>query len=170
MTTEGGLEIRVWLGAGVVRPYDLFRIRQSAEGVTGELIAWSEVTQPQENLYTPKEARRENASMHKLLRTDYCASEIHETPVLMWCPAKIKHQPNWPILLDDLMPEELWKLPENIQRDCGWTRFDGETLTIELIQGSRYHSVTYDNPDFCCSDLACAIANHVRYVLSHNAM
>jgi hypothetical protein len=166
---DGDLEIRVWLGGGVLQPYDLYRIRKSPQGVTGELIAWSEVTQPQEDLDTAKEARRENAAMRKLLQKEHCASELHETSTVMWCVAKTRRHPKWHILLDDLMPEELWKLPDDLIRDCGAIRVDGEIIAIELVEGSRYHAVSYDNPDFCCSQVACALANHVRYVLKFNA-
>ena len=42
---------------------------------------------------------------------------------------------------------------------------DGEIVTIEILTANRRHIVQYDNPDFCCSEIPCAIADHVRAVV-----
>jgi hypothetical protein len=72
---------------------------------------------------------------------------------------------HWSVVRDDLLPDELWNLPETLKRDCGWVTMDGEVVSIDVLTGSRHHSVSYFNPDFWCPQIPCAIADHVRDVV-----
>ena len=168
LSTEGGLEIRVWTGAGITRPYSLYRIWQSPEGVSGSRIAWQEVSRAIDGVYTEKDARRQTAKSRHFLEKHYCEAPVRQSEHFMWCEWPIDRTVHWDVLLGDLLPEQLWLLPTEVVRDCGWTKADGEAVGIEIIQGDRRHAVAYGNPDFCCPDIACAIANHVRFVLVEN--
>jgi len=164
-STDGALEVRVWLGAGLARPYTLYRVRQTPEGVSGSRIAWTDRSHLFNALYTEKSARRQTSRDRRFLEKHYCEAETTQSANVMWCDWPIDREVLWDVLLDDLLPEQLWTLPAKIPRDCGGAMEDGEAVGIEVIQGNRRHAVTYGNPDFCCADVACAIANHVRQVL-----
>jgi len=97
------------------------------------------------------------------LTVHYC--DPITTDDYIWCRVPGDPGELWSVMLHDLMPDELWDLPQEIERDCGWIREDGETVGIEILDGDRRHSVSYANPDFCCADVACAVANHVRTIV-----
>ena len=162
-TTDGGLEIRVWLGGGVTRPHFIYRIRETPGGPTGEVIAFTEVTHAYPRQYDEKGARKRNKRARRFLKKHYC--DPNTTENYFWCRPPIKSDVLWSIFLRDLMPERLWDLPVDLARDCGWLMEDGYSVTIEVIAGDRSHSVSYGNPNFCCPDVACAIANHARAVV-----
>ncbi len=159
------LEVRVWLGGGAVEPSDLYRIIRSSQGVRVERIAWTPIPKETEGLRSAKEAARETREMRAFLSKERCAQSLNETGNYFWCRQPIKRTGPWAVLLSDLLPDELWSLPHTLERKCGWERFDGEIVAIEILEGNRHHSISYANPDFCCPHVACAIANHVRHVV-----
>ncbi len=169
-STDGGVEIRVWLGGGVTIPESLYRIVESKGIVRVERLAWAELHQEEEGLSTAKDAARDNAQNRRFLNRHVCGNTLKETAHYFWCqePLKSTGDGRWSVVFKDLLPEELWNLPDNIDRNCGWTEFDGEAVGIDILSGTRHHSVVYFNPDFCCPNVACAIANHVRRVVEEN--
>ena|SRR5436309_788257 len=40
-TAPGNLDLRIWVGGGVLSPFFLYRIRTTGAGVVGEVIAWA---------------------------------------------------------------------------------------------------------------------------------
>jgi hypothetical protein len=159
-STDGGVEIRVWLGGGVFQLEDLYRVVESGEVVSVYRIAWTP-KQP-DPLLPPKEAEREATRLRKSMAKEVCFGELKETASYLWCHRPIEHKGQWSILLKDLLPAEIWTLPNEPERNCGSRRFDGEFVAIQILQGQRHHEVSYANPEFCCPHVACAIANHVR--------
>jgi len=163
--TDGGLEIRVWLGGGVLEPSELYRVLEVTGQVSVERIAWTYVPKRTEGLRTAKDATRESKEMRRFLTKERCLDVPTETQTYYWCREPVVRTGPWSVLLRDLLPDELWLLPVQLERKCGWGRFDGEIVAIEILAGQRHHTVSYDNPEFCCQHVACAIANHVRYVV-----
>lgn len=162
-----GTEIRVWLGGGVIHPYDLYRIFQGEEGMTGEHIVWTEM-QKADDWSPPRsaeEVKSENDKTKAFMEDNYCQDAVMQTSDIQFCKAKIESTVHWDVIAKDLMPAQLWKLPEKIERDNRWATFDGEIVTIEIADANKHHIVQFDNPDFNCAELACAIANHVREVV-----
>jgi hypothetical protein len=161
---KSGGEIRVWLGGGVVRPYDLYRFCETPGGTTGEHISWTEI-ETAGATRNAKDAKQWNDEMRTHLKDFACHVEASASEHYMFCAHPVDPMKPWHIVVKDLMPAELWKLPEKLNRRCDWMTTDGEIVTIEILTAKRRHVVTYDNPDFCCSELPCAIADHVRNVV-----
>jgi hypothetical protein len=165
-----GTEIRVWLGGGVVHPYDLYRIYENEQGITGEHIAWTKVqkTDAWKPPRSQDEVDKDNAGMIAFMKDQVCKGQVEKTSEIIFCRIIIESTVIWKVVAQDLMPSQIWKLPEKIKRDCGSTTFDGEIVTIEILNSTERHIVEYDNPDFCCSEIPCAIANHIREVVRRN--
>ena len=159
-----GGEIRVWLGGGIVRPYDLYRFCETPGGTTGEHISWTEIEEPG-GTRSAEDAKQWNNDMRAHLKDVACHSDPRTSEHYMFCAHPADATKPWNVVVKDLMPAELWKLPEELDRKCGWISSDGEIVTIEILTATRRHVVQYDNPDFCCSEIPCAIADHVRAVV-----
>jgi len=164
-------EIRVWLG-GSLRVSTILRVVKSNERVSVERFAWTNVVRPVLNQTTASDARRETGVNRQWLQKERCVGDIVETDDHLWCRLPAGDNNRWPWLFDDLLPDELWKLPPQGDRSCrvgasgqSLIVLDGEAVGIEIVEGSRRHSVEYWNPETCCPTVACAIANHVRFVV-----
>ena len=168
-TTSGGVDVRVWVG-GPFTTATLYRIFESNGAAAVERYEWAEISHEERDLRTAKEARHENRDNRRLLKKYYCHSAPRETDSYMWCQVPLKTNKPWSVLLNDMLPDELWKLPDDkdLDRQCGWVQFGGTIVSIELLSGDRHHAVTYFHPDFCCSHVACAIVNHVRHLVEEN--
>jgi hypothetical protein len=161
-----GTEIRIWLGGGIAQPFALYRIINVEGVVTVEHIAWSTVTQEQPGVYTQKAARRETNRSKEFLERYHCDGSAVQTAHLLWCRVPVRTDGRWSVVFADLLPQQLWELPKSLDRGaCGSLMEDGETVSIEILEGTRRHAVSYANPDFCCPLAACAVANHVRQVV-----
>ena len=164
---ESGTEIRVWLESNALVD-ELYRVVSVDHIVTVSRFAFSEVVHPAENGYSVSEARRATQYNRKLLSEEQCSGGLTATADYMWCRIALQQKGSWALLFDDLLPDELWKLPPQVAQSCGDAFIcDGETVTIEMIAPDRTHRVSYSNPDTCCGTVACAIADHVRNVI-HN--
>src|SRR5262245_16708948 len=105
---DGGLEIRVWLGGGITYPEDLYRVSESNGIVSVEHFAWVETTRPVEGYTTQKEARRETNQKRNFMKKYHCGGELNESANALWCRLPVKNSDQWPVVLKDLLPEELW--------------------------------------------------------------
>jgi hypothetical protein len=175
---EDGVEIRVWLG-GAARVSDFYRIIRTNEVVSVDHIIWAQIAHASDDGYSEKEAKRETSFNRRLLQKGHCAGKVVETPNYMWCSKAVRSGGPWPVLFEDLLPGELWKLPPQDDKPCGywaivdgkavtWEFVDGEAVTIDILDPGRRHSVSYWNPDACCGTVSCAIVDHVRQVVRNN--
>jgi len=116
--------------------------------------------------FTEAEARRETNANRQLMEKERCVGKIVEGADYIWCRVSIKTNGPWAVLFEDLLPDELWTLPPQGDRNCeSLVVLDGETVRIDMLEQGRRHSVEYWNPDICCRTVACAIADHVRNVV-----
>ncbi len=169
MSTSGGREVRVWLGGGMVRPYDLYRVFETGHGVSGEHIVWVEATYVEGSEGQEAGEDSETQKMRAVLREGLCkeAAAISNTPHYLFCRVALGPNIPWGVTFADLLPDQLWRLADKPVRNCGWSMTDGESVGIEILQGKRRHEVTYSNPEFCCPNVSCAIADHARDVVRH---
>src|SRR5262247_3909800 len=163
--SEGDVEIRVWLGGGVTQPSELYRVKKAGQTVEVEAISWAPVVHAVKDVYTERQAHRETRKLRQFMEKYGTGCKVTQTTHFLWCKLPVNAQGAWSVLFDDLMPDELWALPTELTRNCGWVQDDGEIVRIDILSGDRLHSVSYGNPDFCCHDVPCAIADHVRRVV-----
>ena len=166
-TREEGLEIRIWMRS-IARVNEFYRLVKTETGVTAERYAIAEVIHA-DRFNNEREARRETATSRRLLLKERCSGKIVETSDLMWCRITIRDG-LWSVTFDDLLPNELWKLPPQVRATCGSNGvelavLDGESVHIDLIEPGRRHQIEYSNPDVCCKTVACAIVDHARNVI-----
>ena len=109
---KSGGEIRVWLGGGVVRPYDLYRFCETPEGTTGEHISWTEIEKPG-GAHNAEDAKQWNDEMRVHLKDIACHTDASTSEHYMFCAHPTDLKP-WDVVVKDLMPAELWKLPEKL--------------------------------------------------------
>jgi hypothetical protein len=164
---ESGVEIRVWLSSNA-RVNEFYRLVKTERGVTAERYAIAEVVKPSA-MNTAREAKRETDTNRRLLAQQRCSGKLIENADLIWCRVTLRDN-LWSVTFDDLLPEELWKLPPQAETKCGsngqeFIVLDGESVHIDLIEPGRRHRVEYSNPDTCCKTVACAIADHARTVI-----
>ena len=164
---ESGLEIRIWMRS-ISRVNEFYRLVKSDTGVSAERYAITEVIHA-DKFTNLKEARHETDTNRRLLAKERCSGKIIETADVMWCRVTTSRS-LWSVTFDDLLPDELWKLPPQEQTTCSENGvnlavLDGVSVDIELIEAGRRHRVEYSNPDVCCKTIACAIVDHVRTVV-----
>lgn len=150
--TDGSLEVRVWLGGGMSRPYDLFRVVETGGTVIVRHVVWIDIGEK------PARDRR-------FLEKHYCPSSASSSGRYLWCETPLESDGPWDVLLRDLLPDRLWTLPEEPPRECGGSVEDGESVGIEILRGDQRHAVSYGSPEFCCPHEACAIVDHARTVV-----
>lgn len=163
MLTAGGREVRIWVEGGITRPYNLYRIFETGHGVSGERIVWTESTH--DGTAQSNVMGSEDRKMRDLLEKQFCKDSAVKTPHFLFCRVHLKTNVLWPVILADLLPDQLWDLPQMVDRNCGWSAMDGESVGIEILDGRRRHAVNYNNPDFCCPHVSCAIVGHAREVV-----
>ena len=162
---ESGTEVRIWLESNALVS-ELYRVVKVDQDVKVYRYAFSRVIHPAENGYSVTEARHETQYSRKLLKKEQCSGELATTADFLWCQIALQQHASWQLLFEDLLPDELWKLPPQVSQSCGDVVIvDGETITIEMLERGRTHVVSYSNPDTCCGTVACAIADHVRSVI-----
>jgi hypothetical protein len=164
---ESGVEIRVWMRSNV-RVNEFYRLVKTETGVTAERYAIGEVVHT-DTFHTAREARRETDANRRLLAKERCSGKIVETADFMWCRVTIRDG-LWSVTFDDLLPDELWKLPPQEKTTCGANGktlivLDGEAVHLDMLEPGRRRRIEYWNPDTCCQTVACAIADHVRNVI-----
>lgn len=164
---ESGVEIRIWMRS-IARVNEFYRLVRTETGVTVERYAIAEVVRA-DKFNNAREARRETDTNRRLLAKERCSGKIVETSDLMWCRVTIRDG-LWSVTFDDLLPDELWKLPPQAEATCGSNGktlvvLDGESVHIDMIEPGRRHRVEYSNPNSCCKTIACAIMDHARSVI-----
>jgi hypothetical protein len=166
-----GTEIRLWLGGGL-RVSSMYRVIRTDQGVSVERFVWAHVVSPAEGDLTAAEAKRETKSNRKYLAQERCSGAIMESADYLWRKCDVGKTTYWPQMFDDLLPAELWSLPEQGDLSCkagadgqSLVVLDGEAITIEIIERERRHTVQYWNPYICCPTVGCALVDHVRQVV-----
>lgn len=162
---DNGVEVRVWVG-GVTRVSTVYRIVKTKDGVSAERFAWAEVVHAAKGEYAEVAARRETTGNRRLIQKERCLGKVAENADYIWCKVAIRTDGDWSVLFDDLLPDELRRLPPQGDGSCGSTVVvDGEAVGIDMLEPGRRQSVEYWNPHICCATVACAIADHVRNVV-----
>jgi hypothetical protein len=105
---DDGIELRVWLG-GALRVKTLYRLVKSRDGVSAENIAWANIEHAESDGYSDREARRETKSNRRYLSEERCNGQVVAGTDHMWCKIKIRSDGPWPIVFNDLLPDELRK-------------------------------------------------------------
>jgi hypothetical protein len=162
-TRDSGVEVRVWIGGGLARIERMYRLVKVGDSVSVERFSWAEVVHPARHNMTESDARRETDARRRSMQKERCAGKVMETADYFWCKISLVGT-NWSSLFDDLLVDELWKLPPPAE-DPPCLVLDGEAITVELLEPNRRHTVEYWNPDSCCRTVACAIVDHVRSVV-----
>ena len=151
-SSDGRLEVRVWLGGGIAHPFRLIRVWETEDGAAGEKLVW-----------TTSKGKR----IRRLMNREYCSTALESEGDLAWCRVGLSRHIDWQLFLKDLQPSELWALapaPHYPEREC--LVEDGETVAVQVIQGDEYHAVAYSNPEWCCRTPGCAFIDHVRNVVN----
>jgi hypothetical protein len=164
-TTEGELDMRVWVGGGNMHPFTMYRLRKAGTEVQGQKFVWDEFLHSDDPA-TDRMFRKERRDMLQLLRREYCGRSLHVTDDFAWCEVSSSAAIDWPAVLADLRPERLWQLPE--QDSLGPTTcsvMDGVGVGIEMVAGSREHHVVYWNPGQCCPWSECKDAQEVLEIV-----
>ncbi len=161
MTTDGPLEIRVWEGGGIARPYFLTRIHVEKERVVVDVYAWGE------SLEDAAEDRR----LRSFYGRHYCGNRISRAKGVFWCQVE-HHELGAPeAVFAALNVDELWRLAaQDTLGDPPCVVEDGTNYGIELVQRDRRRHFVYANPDQCCPWTQCAfIVEFLKMVggLSH---
>ena len=160
-STAGALDIRIWLGGGIVVPETVYRLYEEADGqVRGEKLLWLWLHDEGEYIGKPT-----NRGLKRLMRKNCEAPQI--AGHLVWCRFPVETE-LLRITLDDLQPGALRSLSDSVERDCGGLMEDGETVTVALVQGPETHCLSIGNPEFCCSEPVCAFVNHARDVVQRS--
>jgi hypothetical protein len=152
----GEREVRLWIGGGLGWPQDLYRIRDGAGGVTGEIVRYWPAT------VVGPDGRSSHEVMVADLR-DRCEDFVvaGETGL---CRATFTRSPDWADLLGRAEERGLWTLPDTAtppppaEPEPGRVRRMGDTLPPlrvqldgwgvrgELRDGSTYRSFRYRFP------------------------
>jgi hypothetical protein len=160
-SSPGTVDIRIWLGGGIVVPTTVYRLYDNADGIVrGQVILWLRLHD--EGAYAGKPTNRD---LKRLMRKN--CGDPRAAGKFIWCEHDVD-DPTLRVTMSDLQLETLASLSDSVVRDCGWLREDGETVTIELLRGSETHRLSISNPDFCCSEPVCAFVNNARDVVERN--
>lgn len=159
-TTPGTTDVRIWLGGGIVVPTTVYRMYEDADGeVRGQIILWLRL---HDDTYR---GRPTNRDLLRLMRKN-CES-IQRSDRFVWCEEQID-DPTLRVTMNDLQLDRLVSLSDEVERDCGWLKEDGESVTIDVLRGDETYRLSISNPDFCCAEPVCAFVSHARAVVERN--
>src|SRR5260221_11210179 len=96
-STEGEVEIRVWLGGGALEPSELYRVIKLNGVVTVERIAWTVIPKETEGLYTAKGAAGAASRMRQFLTKQVCVSPPTQTGTYFLCHEPIDLSGPWSV-------------------------------------------------------------------------
>jgi hypothetical protein len=135
-------EIRIWVGAALVVPYRLVRLVNQGGRVEG-LAGWYWNVDDRSHGFFMK------VPVDSMLRYQLAGSctKARRVADVEACRAYLRGPPDWRRLWDTLEALGAWRLPDqhDLPRDSLLT-VDGWGMTVQLRDGPRYRSYSYNNP------------------------
>jgi hypothetical protein len=140
----GQREVRIWIGGGIGYPQRLYRVYDTAGGVSGELVLhWPD---PPPDLSS---GERTGQTFHDIVvysQRGRCTG-FRTAAGTGVCRALFTRPPDWGDLLGRMEADGLWTLPDpSTFPDDGVLALDGWGITVELREGGSYRAYQYSNP------------------------
>ncbi|HXT18738.1 MAG TPA: hypothetical protein VN706_24145 [Gemmatimonadaceae bacterium] len=145
----GDLEIRAYIGFGIMIPENFIRIRRHADEVTGALVLGWPGTTPRFDV--PDDPERPiaqhdqevwTAAMRNRAKEFGCSDAVRGGWVET-CVVEPKRPVDWTSALAELRSGGILTLPQQPSR----LGLDGTTLYVEIRDGSKYRAYSYWTPD-----------------------
>lgn len=151
-------EVRIWIGFGVVIPHKLIRLTKTSEGVRGELVLWWDLMEYPirdaalasflADIHQSAACNQSNNGMRWTARGTNGES-IEGRDWTFACRASFGNgSPDWEVFWGRLREIGALELPDPSTLSPEETIvLDGISIEVEVLQGERYHTYTYSNPD-----------------------
>lgn len=138
------LEIRAYIGFGIVAPEHLVRVRRHGNVTEGQLLLYwhgarSLFFSPDSTIEAQN--RKWVARVRAEARTRGCA-DIRRTPTFEACVVTPRNPVNWVAALSELQSAGITRLSQ----PQGGGGVDGTTLFVEVREGDRYRRYSYWTP------------------------
>lgn len=144
---EDEMEIRIWIGFGLVELESLLQLRIRPDGTTIGHAYQHQLAESPDDEAEGVASGPDEVDFDAWLRR-YCVESARDLEIEV-CRVRFRTEPDWPLVLASLQALDLTSLPDEGDLAAPDNSVkDGVSMLVEVREGSQYRSYAYSNPAF----------------------